>query len=177
MPMVHPSITAAAGAATDGGRRPRVVAAPAAAAPELSARPRRRTFTAQDKLRILADADRAAETGGIGAILRWEGITRLPSLLLRAIALFDGLLSAVFDGLGRRLRRDEPGQGSAVRPGVLTGGRDVAHRGYQPRETTMSPLRARMIDAMTLAGLAKSTQAICQGGSRLATFIGVRRIS
>jgi transposase-like protein len=72
--MVHPSITAAAGAATDGGRRPRVVAAPAAAAPELSARPRRRTFTAKDKLRILGDADRAAATGGIGAILRREGI-------------------------------------------------------------------------------------------------------
>jgi len=74
MPMVQPSITTAAGAATDGGRRPTVVAAPAAAAPELSARPRRRTFTAKDKLRILADADRAAETGSIGAILRREGI-------------------------------------------------------------------------------------------------------
>ena len=36
--------------------------------------PRRRTFTAQDKLRILAETDRAAETGGIGAILRREGI-------------------------------------------------------------------------------------------------------
>lgn len=74
MPMVHPTITAATGAATDGGRRPTVVAAPVAATPELSARPRRRTFTAKDKLRILADADRAAETGGIGAILRREGI-------------------------------------------------------------------------------------------------------
>jgi transposase-like protein len=40
----------------------------------LSARPRRRSFTAQDKLRILADTDRAAEAGGIGAILRREGI-------------------------------------------------------------------------------------------------------
>jgi hypothetical protein len=28
----------------------------------------------QDKLRILADTDRAAETGGIGAILRREGL-------------------------------------------------------------------------------------------------------
>ena len=48
----------------------------AAASPELSARPRRRSFTAQDKLRILAgaDADRAAAVGGIGAILRREGI-------------------------------------------------------------------------------------------------------
>ena len=42
--------------------------------PELSDRPRRRTFTAQDKLRILAETDRATATGGIGAILRREGL-------------------------------------------------------------------------------------------------------
>ena len=51
MPMLHPS-----------------------ASPELSARPRRRTFTARDKLRILGETDRAAETGGIGSILRREGV-------------------------------------------------------------------------------------------------------
>jgi transposase-like protein len=50
------------------------VAAPASAPPELSARPRRRTFTAKDKLRILAEADRVTEPGGIGAILRREGL-------------------------------------------------------------------------------------------------------
>ncbi len=50
------------------------MAPPASASPELSDRPRRRTFTARDKLRILAATDRAAETGGIGAILRREGI-------------------------------------------------------------------------------------------------------
>lgn len=76
MPMPTPLTQhgAAAGAGTDGGRRPTVVPAPAAASPELSDRPRRRTFTAQDKLRILAETDRAAETGGIGAILRREGL-------------------------------------------------------------------------------------------------------
>ena len=47
---------------------------PDAASSELSTRPRRRRFTTQDKLRILADADRAAAVGGIGAILRREGI-------------------------------------------------------------------------------------------------------
>jgi transposase-like protein len=72
--MVQTSIDAAAGAAATEGRRPTVVAAPAAASPELSDRPRRRTFTGRDKLRILAETDRAAETGGIGAILRREGI-------------------------------------------------------------------------------------------------------
>jgi transposase-like protein len=48
--------------------------APAAPSPELSDRPRRRTFTAQTKLRVLAEVDNAADTGGIGAILRREGL-------------------------------------------------------------------------------------------------------
>lgn len=80
MPMLPRQIDAAAGDGTNGGRRPTVVPAPAAASPKLSARPRRRSFAAQDKLRILADADRAAAVGGIGsigsigAILRREGI-------------------------------------------------------------------------------------------------------
>jgi transposase len=46
----------------------------AAPSPELSDRPRRRTFTARKKLRILAEIDGAADTGGIGAILRREGL-------------------------------------------------------------------------------------------------------
>jgi len=68
-------IFAAAGAGTEAGRRPTLVPAPAAASPELSDRPRRRTFTAKDKLRILGEVDRAAGVpGGIGAIMRREGL-------------------------------------------------------------------------------------------------------
>ena len=63
-----------AGAAASGGHRPTVVTAPASPSPELSDRARRRTFTAQDKLRILAETDRATATGGIGAILRRKGL-------------------------------------------------------------------------------------------------------
>jgi transposase len=74
MPMQQTPIEAEVGAATSGGRRPTVVAAPTSASPELSDRPRRRTFTAQDKLRILAETDRAAQSGGIGVILRREGL-------------------------------------------------------------------------------------------------------
>jgi transposase len=74
MPMLPPEKDVEAGAAPDGGRRPTIVAAPASTSPELSSRPRRRTFTARDKLRILAATDSAAETGGIGAILRREGV-------------------------------------------------------------------------------------------------------
>ena len=64
----------AARAGTEEGRRPTVVPARAAAAPELSDRPRRRTFTVQEKLRVLAETDGAAGVGGIGAILRREGL-------------------------------------------------------------------------------------------------------
>ena len=60
MPMLQPPIDAEAGATANGGRRPTVVVASASASPELSDRPRRRTFTARDKLRILAETDRAA---------------------------------------------------------------------------------------------------------------------
>src|SRR5271167_2011326 len=74
MPMLQTPIDAEAGGATNGGRRPTVVAPPASVSPEFSARPRRRTFSAKDKLRILTDIDRAAETGGIGAVLRREGL-------------------------------------------------------------------------------------------------------
>jgi transposase len=74
MPMLHTQIDAEAGAVSNGGRRPTVVAAPASVSSELSNRPRRRTFTAADKLRILAATDRALETGGVGAVLRREGV-------------------------------------------------------------------------------------------------------
>ena len=67
-------MNSAAGAGAEGGRRPTVVAAPAAAASELSDRPRRRTFTVQEKLRVLAETDAAADVGGVGAILRREGL-------------------------------------------------------------------------------------------------------
>jgi transposase len=74
MPMIATQNQTEGGAATDGGRRPTVVAAPASVPPELSNRPRRRTFTAADKLRILGETDRALETGGVGAVLRREGL-------------------------------------------------------------------------------------------------------
>jgi transposase-like protein len=73
MPIRDVKLDGAAGADAVEGRRPTAVAAPAAAAPELSDRPRRRTFTGQDKLRILAEIDRAP-AGGTAAILRREGL-------------------------------------------------------------------------------------------------------
>src|ERR1017187_5220833 len=76
MPVLNnDELLAAAGAATQEGRRPTMVAAPEAASAELLKRPLRRTFTARDKLRILREADEAKDVpGGVGAVLRREGL-------------------------------------------------------------------------------------------------------
>jgi len=66
---------------TEGGRRPSGVpstgAAPAGGPPpdpEVTETPVRRKFTAEYKLKILAEADRCTEYGQIGALLRREGL-------------------------------------------------------------------------------------------------------
>jgi transposase len=55
------------------GSPPAAHASPADRRPNCPTAPRR-TFTVQDKLRILAKTDRAADSGGVGAILRREGL-------------------------------------------------------------------------------------------------------
>lgn len=74
MPNLLTESPAETGSGTEESRRPTIVPGPVSASPELTSGPRRRTFTAHDKLRILAEIDRAAGTGGIGAILRREGL-------------------------------------------------------------------------------------------------------
>ncbi len=74
MPIKVTPSSAASGPGTEDGRRPTIVPGPLAASPELSSRPRRRSFTVEDKLRILAESDQAAESGGVGAVLRREGL-------------------------------------------------------------------------------------------------------
>ena len=73
MPSKESKTNGAAGVDAEGSRRPTAVPTPAAAA-EMSDQPRRRTFTAQTKLRVLAEIDGATDVGGIGAILRREGL-------------------------------------------------------------------------------------------------------
>ena len=66
---------AASGPATEEGRRSKIVGGPETASPELLVLPRRRSFKARDKLRILAEVDGARDTpGGVGAVLRREGL-------------------------------------------------------------------------------------------------------
>lgn len=74
MPNSAVEVIAAVVGGTEGGRRPTVVAPPTAVDPEISDRPRRRIFTAAEKMRILKEADQAAGTGSIGALLRRHGL-------------------------------------------------------------------------------------------------------
>ena len=74
MAVIPRQIDMAGGGGASGGPGPTVVPPPPAMSAELSDRPRRRRFTAAAKLRILGETDRAADTGGIGAILRREGL-------------------------------------------------------------------------------------------------------
>ena len=74
MPNTDGPIDATPAAGHSEARKPTTVPPPPAASPELSPRPRRRTFSATAKLRILAETDRAADTGRIAAILRREGL-------------------------------------------------------------------------------------------------------
>ncbi len=75
MPNIHSQLDAAAGAGPEKGCRPTILPAPAAASPELSVQPKRRIPSAATKLRILAETNRGADTGGIAAALRREGLT------------------------------------------------------------------------------------------------------
>ena len=63
---------------TEGARRATGVspagAAPGVPDPVVEAKPRRRRFTAEYKLRILRETDRAKGSGEVGAILRREGL-------------------------------------------------------------------------------------------------------
>ena len=74
MPNTDSPIDLTNAAGMKAGRKPTTVPPPRAASPELSPRPQRRTFSATAKLRILEETDRAADTGGIAAILRREGL-------------------------------------------------------------------------------------------------------
>jgi transposase len=111
------------------GRKPTTVPPPPAASPELSLRPQRRTFSATAKLRILEETDRAADTGGIAAILRREGLYS----------------SALTDWRRQRVRGAEA---AATRPqtrGGPTGGRRSRPASPRKREAA-SAARTRRSD-------------------------------
>ncbi len=74
MPNTNGPIDPTDAAGNKADRKPTTVPPSPAASPELSPRPQRRTFSAAAKLRILEETDRAADTGGIAAILRREGL-------------------------------------------------------------------------------------------------------
>lgn len=73
--------------------------------PEVKERPERRRFTAEDKLRIIKEADACTEPGAIGALLRREGIYSSYLTAWRA-ELHHGALASLSKKRGRKPTRN-----------------------------------------------------------------------
>jgi len=114
--ITHEEISATAGAATEEGRGPTLVAAPAVASPELTVteRPRRRHFDNKEKLRVLDEIDRAASTrGATGAIMRREGLYSSTITDLAAAARSWGVSGAKLGKAGPQANDAQPLGGRA----------------------------------------------------------------
>lgn len=121
----------------------RVVPAPSAPGAELTTAPKRRSFTAKYKLRILDETDRAADTGGISAILRREG--------LYSSALTDWRRQRVAGTLGALQPRPRGPEKAPVNP--LQAELAKAHR-------EVSALRRRLDQAEAIIAIQKKVAAL-----------------
>jgi len=155
MPNSNGPIDAANAAGPKEARKPKMVPPPPAASPALSPQPRRRTFSAAAKLRILAETDRAADTGGIAAILRREGL--YSSALTEWRRLRD---AGAFEAL-KPLRR-------GPKPVVAQPAPAAADLGQLRRENAR--LRQRLEHAEAIIGIQKKVAALL--GMPMATSEG-----
>ena len=87
-----------------GAANSRRVAAPPAPDPEVAAKAQRRKFTAEYKLGIVEEADRATDPGAIGALLRREGLYSSHLVEWRRLREA-GALGALSKKRGRKLTR------------------------------------------------------------------------
>jgi hypothetical protein len=127
----------------------RVVAVPKVASAEFTAVSKRRSFTAKYKLQILAETDRAVETGGISAILRREG------LYSSALSDWRGQREA-----GQRIAGGWPLTSAQICPQLgKTLARKVCHAARQRREDIMTDRRTMMLGLVAgMSGLAALSQ-------------------
>ena len=134
--------------------------------PEVVAKPKRRQFTAEYRLRILEEAERCTQPGEVGRLLRREGL-QLPS---------DGLAQGAASGFASgpdpeqarsEARRAQPPQREGARARGESGaaGEGVAHRPYDPGRPGKS-CRAAGIQPRTREGLLMATQPLGIAGRR-----------
>src|SRR3954452_8532234 len=138
------------------GRNPKTVPAPSVASPELSPRPQRRTFSAAAKLRILAETDRAADTGGGGGLRRRAG--------RYSARVGEGRPGALHSpAVTERRRQRDAGPSEALKP-LRRGPKPVA---AQPADTDLGQLRRenarlrqRLEHAEAIIGIQKKVAAL-----------------
>ena len=102
--------------------------------PEVVAKPKRRQFTAQYRLRILEEVDRCTQPGEVGRLLRREGLySSHPDDLAQGAA--QGLAAGVgLEEARRETGRTQPagGEGALARGESGSPGARVAHRAHDP---------------------------------------------
>jgi hypothetical protein len=140
MPSKEPKTNGAAGIDAEGGRRPTAVPAPATAAPELLDRPRRRTFTAQTKLRTRRPCLRLATDPAFSSQPQTQIASSPPykenwapfDLSVRSRPCADGQWRNASTGLTRhkntRISMHKPSPGACSPPGAGSRPRGTSHR-------------------------------------------------
>ena len=148
--------------------------------PEVVAKPKRRKFTAQYRLRILEEAESCTQPGEVGRLLRREGAVQLPS---------DGMAQGAAWGVPSRpdpeqtrseARRAQPPQreGARARGESGSAGEGAAHRPYDPGRPGKS-CRAAGIQPRTREGLLMAVQPLASqvGVAPACRALGVPRAS
>ena len=102
--------------------------------PEVVAKPTRRQFTAQYRLRILEESERGAESGHVGRLLRREGLYSSHLSAWRKARREGSLQGSVVEDARREAREAQPPgrQGARARGEGGTPGEGARHRAHDP---------------------------------------------
>ena len=148
--------------------------------PEVVAKPKRRQFTAEYRLRVLEEADRCTQPGEVGRLLRREGVVQLAS-----DGLAQGAAQGLAAGVGREEARRETGrtqpagcEGARARGASGSPGARVAHRAHDPGRAGKS-CRAAGIEPRTRNALLIAVQPLAAqvGVAPACQALGVSRAS
>ena len=127
--------------------------------PEVVAKPKRRQFTAEYRLRILEEADRCTQPGEVGPPASPRGVVQLAS-----DGLAQGAAHGLAAGVGREEARRETGrtqpagcEGARARGASGSPGARVAHRAHDPGRAGKS-CRAAGIEPRTRNALLIAVQ-------------------
>ena len=148
--------------------------------PEVVAKPKRRQFTAEYRLRILEEADRCTQPGEVGRLLRREGLYSSHLTAWRKARRKGSLRELAAKKRGRETGRTQPAgcEGARARGASGSPGARVAHRAHDPGRAGKS-CRAAGIEPRTRNALLIAVQPLAAqvGVAPACQALGVSRAS